>query len=76
MRDTQARIQLPKEVSQRMSHLSCAKEGWERRSFQFSNASHSPPFLRIFKGFPILSNPEQTTITPLFFFFLVGGGVS
>ena len=66
MRETQARIQLPKEVSQKMSHFSCAKEGWERRSFQISNASHSQPILRIFKGFPILSNPEQTTITPLF----------
>ena len=49
-----------------MSHLSCPKEGWEWRNFQLSNASHSQPFLRIFKEFPILSNPEQTTITPLF----------
>ena len=49
-----------------MPHLSCAKESWEWRNFQLSNASHSQPFLRIFKGFPVLSNPEQTTITPLF----------
>ena len=33
---------------------------------QPSNASHSQPFLRIFKDFPILSNTEQTIITPLF----------
>ena len=49
-----------------MPHLSCAKESWEWRNFQLSNASHSQPFLRIFKDFPILSNPEQTTITLLF----------
>ena len=42
-------------------------------NFQLSNVSHSQPFLRIFKDFPILSNPEQTTITPLFFFFWGGG---
>ena len=62
----QARIQLSKEVSQKMFHLSCAEEGWEWRNFQLSNVSHSQPFLRILKDFPILSNPEQTTITPLF----------
>ena len=30
--------------------------------------------MRIFKDFPILSNPEQTTITPLFFGGGDGGG--
>ena len=30
------------------------------------SASHSQPFLRIFKDFPIFSNPEETTLTPLF----------
>ena len=52
--------------SSKKSYLSCAKQGWEWRNFQLSNASHSQSFLRIFKGFPVLSNPEQTTITPLF----------
>ena len=49
-----------------MSHLSCVKEGWEWRNFPLSNGSHSQPSLRIFKDFPILSNPEQTIITPFF----------
>ena len=70
----QARIQLSKEVSQKMSHLSCTKEGCEWRNFQLSNASHSQPFLCIFKDFSILSNPEQTKITPPFFLFWGGWG--
>ena len=42
------------------------KKVGSKENFQLSNASHSQPFLRIFKDFPILSNPEQTTIILLF----------
>ena len=43
------------------------KKVGREENFQLSNASRSQPFLRIFKEFPILSSPEQTTIAPLVF---------
>ena len=53
-----------------MFHLSCAREGLERRKFPSFQCSTQPAIFRIFNEFPILSTPEQTTITCLFGVFL------
>ena len=51
-----------------MSHLPCTKEAKRRKSWTFQCFTY-PAILRIFKEFPILSNPEQTAITLLVFWF-------